>query len=63
MAINTGIVFEYASRVAKAIRAAVSAAALDANFNPLLVLKVVLASNPPNRRKEQMKIIRRRMYC
>ena len=46
---------EYTARVAKAVRAAISAAAYENNFDPLVALKPVLAGSPPHRRTETRK--------
>ena len=50
--ISTAVVLEYANRCGKAVRAAMVPAAFDSNFDPLLVLKIVLSSSPPRRRGE-----------
>ena len=53
--IQTGIVFEYKSRVGKAIRSSVVAASVESNFDPLLALKAVLIALPAHRRGEILK--------
>ena len=50
--INTAIVLDYTSMVAKAVRSALSAAAVESNFDSLLALKPVLAAAPNHRRGE-----------
>ena len=52
---STSIILDYASRCGKAIRAAISAAAIDRNFDPLVLLKVVLGAAPKHRRSEMRK--------
>ena len=53
--VQTGIVFEYKSRVSKAIRSSIVATSLEENFNPILALKVVLVALPAHRRGETLK--------
>ena len=52
---STCVVLNYANRCGKAIRSAISAAALDNNYDPLLALKIVLAAAPSHRRAEVRK--------